>query len=147
MNQEDHKKVAVECFNKTWDLIDKEDRTIDETLEMIRLAQTSRYHWGIAGDYVNWSRGDWQIAHAYAKAGNGEQSLIYAQSNERIHQQYGLTGFDEVFVYEALGRAYKLLGDEVQVEQALVKAKALTEKLENEKDRSYLGSQLKELAK
>lgn len=146
MNQEDHKGIAVECFNQTWDLIDKNDRTIDETLQMIRLAQTSRYHWGVAGDYVNWSRGDWQISHAYAKAGDGEQALIYAQSNERIHQKHGLTGFDEVFVYEALARAYRLLGKHHDAEEALEKAKLLNEKLENQKDRNYIESQLKELA-
>ncbi|TFE02082.1 hypothetical protein [Jeotgalibacillus salarius] len=146
MNKEEHKKIAVQCFNQAWDLIDKRDRTTDETLEMIRLAQTSRYHWGVAGDYVNWSRGEWQISHAYARAGDGRQALVYAEANERIYLEYGLTGFDEVFVYEALARAYKLLENEVKAEEALRKAKVLTAKLENKKDRDYIEGQLKELS-
>jgi len=35
MDLELHKKLAIECFNKTWDYIDMNSRTKEETLEMI----------------------------------------------------------------------------------------------------------------
>ena len=44
-----HKKFAVELFNRTWDLLDKEDRTQEEADTMIHAAHASRYHWGEIG--------------------------------------------------------------------------------------------------
>ncbi len=42
--QEWHKKQAIENFNLTWDLIDKNDRTKEEDLMMIHTSHTSRFH-------------------------------------------------------------------------------------------------------
>jgi hypothetical protein len=41
IKEEWHRKQAVENFNKTWDLIDKKERTKEEDLEMIHTAHTS----------------------------------------------------------------------------------------------------------
>ena len=59
-----HRKQAIDLFNFTWTLIDKPDRTSDDDL-MINVTHASRYHWGIAGDVVNYLRSDWQIARVY----------------------------------------------------------------------------------
>ena len=50
-----HKKQAVGAFNATWDLIDKAERTVDETREMIHLAHASRFHWGFVGAESQWA--------------------------------------------------------------------------------------------
>ena len=39
-----HKYFAAHCFNATWDLLDKESRTDEETEAMIDLAHASRSH-------------------------------------------------------------------------------------------------------
>ena len=44
MENHDHKKLAIEAFNKTWEYIDKDSRTTKETLEMIHLAHASMCH-------------------------------------------------------------------------------------------------------
>lgn len=41
-----HKKMAVELFNATWDLMDKKDRTKEDNDAMIHSAHASRYHCG-----------------------------------------------------------------------------------------------------
>jgi len=43
-NIEIHEKIAKETFNKTWDYLDKKDRTDEDNLNMIHTAHTSRYH-------------------------------------------------------------------------------------------------------
>lgn len=79
MNKEEHKKFAIDTFNKTWGFIDKQDRSLDEYLEMIHLAHTSRYHWGFAGNELNKARGEWQISRVYSLLGMGESSLKQAE--------------------------------------------------------------------
>jgi len=58
-----HEKVAKDCFNKTWELLEKKDRTHEEDNEMVPTVHTSRYHWGIMvanklGTPVNLQRGE-----------------------------------------------------------------------------------------
>lgn len=57
-----HKQQAIECFNKTWDLIDLSPRTSQDDLDMVHRAHASRYHWGIVGEPLHWERGEWMIA-------------------------------------------------------------------------------------
>ncbi|URM33597.1 hypothetical protein LLY41_03775 [Cytobacillus firmus] len=59
MEKDEHKKLAISLFNKVWDLMENPDRTEEENLEMIHMVHTSRYHWGIVGQPVNLSRGEW----------------------------------------------------------------------------------------
>jgi len=80
LTKDQHRSEAISLFNKTWELIDLKERTFDQQLEMIRTAHASRYHWGIAGDFVNWSRSDWQISRVYAVLGEGKNALKYALS-------------------------------------------------------------------
>lgn len=45
-----HKKLAVECFNNTWKVIDKKERDKNDEILMIHLAHASRFHWGVLVD-------------------------------------------------------------------------------------------------
>ena len=42
-----HEKMAKGTFNKTWDFLDKKNRTAEDDLTMIHTVHTSRYHWGV----------------------------------------------------------------------------------------------------
>ncbi len=42
-----HEKFAKASFNKTWDLLEKKDRSPEEDNEMVHTAHSSRYHWGV----------------------------------------------------------------------------------------------------
>ena len=41
-----HRQVAVDTFNRAWELIELDVRTPEQDREMLALAFTSRYHWG-----------------------------------------------------------------------------------------------------
>src|SRR5437879_11905402 len=62
--QEFHRKMAVECFNKTWDYLKKKDSTPNDEQLMLNLAHSSRYHWRFVGKASNFAIGDWQISRA-----------------------------------------------------------------------------------
>src|SRR5207247_1686951 len=44
-----HRRMAVQLFNSTWDLMAKKRRTKDEDDRMIHMAHASRYHWSVVG--------------------------------------------------------------------------------------------------
>lgn len=58
-----HRTFAVEAFNRSWDLIDKHDRSLAEDAELLTMVFASRFHWEPIGNDENKAVGDWQIAH------------------------------------------------------------------------------------
>ena len=47
-----HKKLGIELFNYTWELLEKPQRTREEDDTMMHAAHASRFHWGKAGTAV-----------------------------------------------------------------------------------------------
>ena len=137
-----HTKQAKECFNGTWDLIDKQDRTAEDTFKMIHMAHASRYHWGQVGKPVNLARGEWQISRVYSLAKLGESALYHAHEYLRYCEEHNLEAFDVAFAYESIARAYMVLGNQEEMKKNLVLARSATEKVEKEGNRNYLNSEL-----
>ena len=106
-----HRKQAVQAFNSTWDLMDKSNRTDEETLKMIHLAHASRYHWGEIGTELEFARGEWQISRVYAILNCPERTLFHAKASLNYCLIGSIQDFDLAFAYEALARSYYLLND------------------------------------
>jgi hypothetical protein len=137
-----HRKFAVACFNDTWDLIEKGDRTPEENANMIHLAHASRYHWSQIGTPLNFARGDWQISRVYAILGQGENALTYAKSSLHICIENKIGDFDLAFAYEAATRAFSILGDAAMKDKHLVLAKEAGEAISKEEDKKYFFHEL-----
>ncbi|HWI63468.1 MAG TPA: hypothetical protein VNT75_16650 [Symbiobacteriaceae bacterium] len=136
------RKFAVDCFNGTWDLIEKPDRTLAETRQMIAMAYTSFYHWTQVGKPLNFARGHWQIARVWAVAGDGQNALVHAQMCLELCQENGIGDFDLAFAYEALARASAVLGDNAAREQYLAQATAAGERIAKPQDKEHFLSEL-----
>jgi hypothetical protein len=48
-DQEFHRKVAPECFDRTWDYLEQQNRSLDDDQMMLNLAHASRYHRSLIG--------------------------------------------------------------------------------------------------
>jgi hypothetical protein len=140
-----HQKFAVECFNKTWSLLDKEKRTEEDNLEMIHTAHASRFHWGIVGKPIHLERGEWQISRVYAVLKYGKQALFHAKKCLAICHQEEIADFDIAFAYEAIARAYAILGDGEKKEKFLALAKEAGDQISKKEDRDYFFSELKSI--
>ena len=140
-----HRKFAVGCFNGTWDLIEKADRTQEDDARMIHMAHASRYHWGEIGTPLNFARGDWQISRVYAILGQGENALNYAKSCLHLCADNDLGDFDLAFAYEAAARAFNVLGDSEMTEKHLALAKKAGENIAKEDDKKYFLSELESI--
>lgn len=137
-----HKKMAVELFNATWDLMDKKDRTKEDNDAMIHSAHASRYHWGLIGKPENLERGEWQISRVYTVLGMGETALHHAKRCLEICREKEIGDWDLAFAYEAVARAYKTLGDEAMTKEFVKKAREAGEKIAEQGDKDYFISEL-----
>jgi len=92
---------AVECNNRAWDLVEKADRTPEETGEMIHTAHTSLWHWQRVGTQVNRLRALTLLATAYLAAGEREAAVRYADQCIELSDQLGdeQSPFDRVMAY------------------------------------------------
>jgi hypothetical protein len=136
------RKFAVDCFNGTWDLLDKTRRTPAEDARMVHMAHASLYHWGEIGTPLNFARGDWQISRVYAVLGEGVNALKYAQSCLQLCQENGIADFDLAFAFEAAARAFAVLGEATQRDRHLQLAQQAGEAIAKEDDKQYFFSEL-----
>ncbi len=143
--QETHKKFAIDLFNQTWDLIEKEDRDQMETDRMIHATHASRFHWEIAGQAVHLARGEWLISRVYALCQRAEPCLYHANRCMQITLENDLKDFDLAFAYEAMARASDLAGDEVESAKYLTLAEEAGAKITKPDDQKYFFSELQDL--
>jgi hypothetical protein len=137
-----HRQLGVDLFNYTWTLIDKSDRTEDESQMMIHAAHASAYHWRQVGTPLNFSRSDWQISRVYAVLNRPEASLYHAQHCLNICEAEGIGDFDLAFAYEALARSYAA-GDQIEEAQKYLDlANQAGKKIKKKGDRDYFFDEL-----
>lgn len=142
MEKEIHRKLGIELFNLTWDLMEKPERTQAETDRMINAAHASRYHWEIAGEPVNLARGEWQISRVYSVVGRAEPCLYHAERCLRITLENELVDFDLAFAYEAMARACHLSGVALETARYFTLAQEAGEKIKGKEDREYFFREL-----
>ncbi len=106
-----HRQVAVEQFNRTWDLIDLPERSADQDAEMLLAATTSRWHWARIGTAENVAAGDWQVSHVASLLGHGDLAAHFAASNLAIAEREGWTDWRLASANEAMARACAVRGD------------------------------------
>lgn len=132
-----HHRFAVDCFNRTWDLLDQEERSEEETAEMIHLAHASRWHWGHSeeGGPKQLAVGAWQLARVYAVAGRAEEASRYAADSLAISQRHDLAPFYVAYAYEALARAAAMADRREERDHNLALARATAASIADDEHR------------
>lgn len=110
-----HRWFAVECNNRTWDLIEKADRTADETDAMLHAAHASCHHWLQIGGPLEHARACTLLATAYHRARLSEWGMHFAQQAIAALDEPGITPtpFDRACAHGAMA-ANCLLADRSQ---------------------------------
>ncbi|MCB1278384.1 serine/threonine-protein kinase [Prosthecobacter sp.] len=142
---QDHKKLSAECFNRTWELLDKKERTREEDERMISLAHSSLAHWRMREDCTdqNLSIGYWQISRVYAALGQGENARRYAELCLTVSDKE--PPFYLGYAHEALARAARLNQDRAAFDTHLAEAKTLAAKVSEPDERKMLEDDLESL--
>lgn len=135
-----HHRFAVECFNGTWELLEKKDRSEDETAEMIHMAHASLWHWRSSerGQPRQFAVGAWQLSRVYAVAGLAEPARRYGEESRSLCRQHELPPFYLGYAYEALARAAAVAGDPNERERHLDAARDVAGRIEEASNRKAL---------
>lgn len=142
----DHLELARTTFNKTWELLDREDRTEEDDREMAAMALASRYHWRQVGEAKNHSISDWQVSRVFAALGDAQMALSFGKAALEVAVESGLTPFYVGFGHEAVARAAALVGDIATRDDHLAKARVQAEAVEDAEERKMLTDDLDTIA-
>jgi hypothetical protein len=133
-----HRYFSAYCFNRTWTLISKAQRTPDEDEAMIRLSQASLWHWTQRDDCTrsNMAIGYWQLSRVCAIAGRPEEARRYGHlcGAEAPPDSPFLLGYAR----EALARAEKVAGNYELTAKYRAEAAQFAERVTESEDRALL---------
>ncbi|MBN2146754.1 MAG: hypothetical protein JW726_05165 [Anaerolineales bacterium] len=140
-----HRYFAADCFNKTWDLIDKPQRTSQDEEQMLSLAFASLYHWGQRADCTpqNLSVGNWQVSRVFALLGQADNARRFAQ--RCLEYSQGEPPFYIAYAYEALARAEHLAGNHLKFTEYFNQALSITGTVPDLEARKMLENDLNSL--
>jgi len=137
-----HRQIAVDAFNRAWELIDLTSRTPEQDRELLGLAFTSRYHWGIVGGDEQAMVGDWLIAHVASLQGFGELAQRYAAFALDACRANGWTDWRLASMLEGMARASAAIGDDHARDRHAAEARRVLATIEDKEDRDLIASQL-----
>ena len=141
--QEFHRKMAVECFNKTWDYLRKKNRTPDDDRLMLSLAHSSCYHWRLVGKAPNFAIGDWQISRVYSTLKQPDLAMRFATSSLETCQKHNLSEL-LVSAYEGVARAHAVANEYRSAKEFTNKARRQLSQVTDEEDVKIYSDQIDE---
>lgn len=132
------KKIAITYFNKTWDYLDKSNRTPLEVCEMLNCAHTSLLMWKNVETCTNTnlSIGYWQISRVYAVLNESNLAKLYSERCIEISKNEDVDSFYLAYGYEALARSNKI---DKKYEEMKENIKIAKEVLINTKEKEIQG--------
>ena len=79
------RKLAVELFNRAWELMRRAERTAAEDDELLHVAHASRYHWIAAGTTIDCARRALRPGRLHLRASTPNMALPFGSvpSDER----------------------------------------------------------------
>ena len=106
-----HRRFAVELFNRSWDLLETIDRSVEDDAEMLAAAFASAYHWMQVGTAENVALGDHQIAKIASHVGQPALALHYARRALEAIEIGHFGDWQVAAAYEGMARACAAAGD------------------------------------
>jgi hypothetical protein len=128
---------AKQFNGKTWELLDKQERTQEENELLVDYAHASLAHWRVAGTGMHHQRGVWMLARVNTVLGNTQLATGYAQRCLELTEQHKgqLSDFDFAFAYECMARAQALAGNRAESQQFVDMADKAGAAIKDEEDR------------
>ena len=130
---------AIQFHNKARDLLEKSDRTKEETELLIDYAHASLAHWRSAGTPINHQRGVWLLSRVYSVLGQVAPALSNANTCKQLTDQYPdlMQDFDLAFAWEALARANALAGNLTETARFRKLAEESGQLIKDKEDRQF----------
>ncbi len=141
-----HHWFGVEFNNGIFPLLEKNDRTDDETEKMIQMAFASTLHWNSysGGKIANNARGVNMIATTFTYAGMKEAALYYANRNHDIvfSNLNSVAVFDVSYSLMVMARANALNGNFREAKKYYDECIRSIEEIKDKEDKDIVVSDL-----
>jgi hypothetical protein len=144
--QQAHKYFSADCFNKTWNNMDKDGgRSTEENMEMLHTAIASLWHWSQREDvtHEHLSIGYWQVSRVYCLLKQPYNARRYGLISLQFARD--LSPFLKGYAYETLARAEMIANNRVIMKVYLEKAREALAKIGDEEDRQALAKDLESI--
>jgi DNA-binding transcriptional MerR regulator len=144
LDPEIQRALAAGLFNRSWDLLEIEDRTARQDAELIDTAHASAWHWRQVGTAANEARGHWMLARVYSVLGHGAEAVYHAKlANEVLDLGgEGIEDWDRPAAAEAMARALVAAGDLAAAAEWKARAAELLQAVTDAEDRSVVEGDL-----
>jgi hypothetical protein len=142
---EEHRRLGVELYNGTWELIERQDRTPDEDDEMLHRAHASAYHWLQAPHTpANLARSHWLCSRVHVLMGQPEGALYHARRCLALVEGHPdeMEEWDLPGAYEALARAHLAAGEDSEAARYKSLGLETVAKVADEEDRKHIEADL-----
>lgn len=136
--EEAHLHFAKTLNGETWNLLDKENRTVNDNERMLAAAFASYYHWLLAGKEVHRQRGEYMIARVFLALGNLQESLTHARRCLELTDQFKdqMEDFDFAFAYEIFARVNAANGQVNTAREYREKAQKAGDQIKDDENRN-----------
>lgn len=142
-----HRRLAVDLFNRSWQLLELERQTPEQDDELVHVAHASRYHWGEVGTPAHLARGENQCARVYATLGRPEPALHHANRCLELVRAggEGFEDWDLASALEIVARAHLATGSTAEARHYAELARSELDAISDPDEREIIASQVAEL--
>jgi hypothetical protein len=136
--------MAKDLWSRTWELLEKPDRTEDEVAELAEAAFASRWHWRQAGTGVHAQRGEWMLGRMWCEVGVPQAASWHLKRTEALTDAHKseLQDFDFAFVIALRARVAAISGDLKTAASEYAAAEGFGRSLADAEDRDEFARQL-----
>ena len=140
----DHRRLAVDLYNATWSLLDRDDRTTEDDDAMIAAAHASMHHWsqvdGVRPENIG--RGHWLCSRVHAVMAQPDAAAYHADRYMTIARSQPVGDWDLAAALEASARAAAVAGDWDAAEDFAARARAACASITEQDDREVIEADL-----
>jgi hypothetical protein len=142
-----HQFFSADGFHRTWDLLDKKDRTPEDDEQMLLRATASLWHWTQRTDVTpeNLSVGFWLVSRVHAVAGCAEEAVRYGELSLAEAGKPGVAPYALAYAHEALARGHAAAGRRKQASDHVALARKVSSRIADDDTRKALLSDLDEV--
>jgi len=138
--QRAHRWFAVEFNNEAWELVEKPQRSPEETRRMLHLAHAAALHWSAVGKPINAERAECLLATAYTAAGRLDTATLHLElalmlSDNGCEDE---TPFDRAALLACAANIYQRTADDAEGPRYARLAREAVEALTEADDRTVI---------
>src|SRR5262245_58442652 len=106
------RRIASQCNDAAWNLIEKPELETGECLALVRLAGTAAHHWGEIGTESNIAHADLLLSWALARAGAAAPAVDAADRALKHFAEKPSKDWERAFAHAAMAASLHCAGDQ-----------------------------------